>query len=198
MKQEYVYSPLPFSGKISLKKELVVGLDFYSILYKFGLNPSVLPSVFKGMHITCMNKYYKVIGLRNANGGIEAFNEYKGPFTLKAYGVSVIKNHATLRSKECCLFSNVLDYLAYLTLCSIKEFDVPRKCDCIILNHAKNVSAFILECDHYMVLHTFFPLSLIGKTLEKTLTSLYEDRVRSHIQIYSHSTSLLEYLGSLN
>ena len=185
-------------GKISKNSESIIGYEHYGVLHKFGLSPSVLPASFRGMDLVSCNRHYKVIACRNINGGFECFNEYVGLFTLDKDGITVNNVYQSRRSKECCLFTNILDYMSYLTLCSIKSVSLPRYCDCIILNTEKNYNAFNLECDHYQFIHCFFPKYVSGMTLEKTLFTEFKGRIDSYTKQYDNNSSLLEYVSNFN
>lgn len=164
------------------------------MLRDIGILPSSLPEEVYSIDCCSLNRVRHGIGMRNVHGGVEFVSllEMKSPTTLHRKGITLQplkKGHAT----GCCLFSNFIDYLAYLTLLKEDKIPLPKNCDCIILNHHFNLSHFLTESEDYEKVNLFLPNSPAGKVLSKTIM----DRNTAVVDwsgCYVHFQSLRSYV----
>ncbi|MCW4075569.1 hypothetical protein [Segatella copri] len=108
--------------------------------------------------------------MRNVHGGVEfiSLTEMKRPTTIHRKGITLqLSKKGSVAS--CCLFSNFMDYLAYLSLSKDGKIALPKECDCIILNHHFNLSHFLVESEEYEEVNLFLPNSSAGKVLTRTI-----------------------------
>lgn len=139
-------------------------------LQEFGINPSSIPEEVYSIDCSSLNRVWHGIGIRNVHGGVEfiSLTEMKRPTTIHRKGITLqpSKNGSVA---SCCLFSNFMDYLAYLSLSKDGKIALPKECDCIILNHHFNLSHFLVESEEYEEVNLFLPNSSAGKVLTRTI-----------------------------
>ena len=139
-------------------------------LQEFGINPSSIPEEVYSIDCSSLNRVWHGIGMRNVHGGVEfiSLTEMKRPTTIHRKGITLqpSKNGSVA---SCCLFSNFMDYLAYLSLSKDGKIALPKECDCIILNHHFNLSHFLVESEEYEEVNLFLPNSSAGKVLTRTI-----------------------------
>lgn len=97
---------------------------------------------------------------------------------------------ASGRSKCCCLFYSVVDYLCYLKLDSAF---VPSSCDCYVLNDPRNYFRLLLQCDFYDNVYCLFPATQFGGTLFKGICTRHGSRVVDLSPLYGQHPTLLAY-----
>lgn len=139
-------------------------------LQEFGINPSSIPEEVYSIDCSSLNREWHGIGMRNVHGGVEfiSLTEMKRPTTIHRKGITL--QHSKKGSvASCCLFSNFMDYLAYLSLSKDGKIALPKECDCIILNHHFNLSHFLVESEEYEEVNLFLPNSSAGKMLTRTI-----------------------------
>lgn len=101
------------------------------------------------------------------------------------------------RSKDCCVFADVLDYLAYRHLTNENQADgFPRSCDCVVLNDPRNFLKLLLRCDVYDHIYCFFPDTIAGKTMEETLIERKGAHAESMTYLYDGYVTLFAYSTS--
>ena len=124
-------------------------------LQEFGINPSSIPEEVYSIDCSSLNRVWHGIGMRNVHGGVEfiSLTEMKRPTTIHRKGITLQPSKKGSVA-SCCLFSNFMDYLAYLSLSKDGKIALPKECDCIILNHHFNL---------------FLPNSSAGKVLTRTI-----------------------------
>lgn len=99
-----------------------------------------------------------------------------------------------VKCKSCCLFADVLDYLAYICLSGkTRKDDIPRNCDSIVLNDPRNFLKMLISCDIYDHIYCFFPDTVTGKTMEKTILRRFDPRAVSMSYLYESQVTLYEY-----
>ena len=105
-------------------------------LQEFGINPSSIPEEVYSIDCSSLNRVWHGIGMRNVHGGVEfiSLTEMKRPTTIHRKGITLQPSKKGSVA-SCCLFSNFMDYLAYLSLSKDGKIALPKECDCIILNH---------------------------------------------------------------
>lgn len=115
-------------------------------LQEFGINPSSIPEEVYSIDCSSLNRVWHGIGMRNVHGGVEfiSLTEMKRPTTIHRKGITLQPSKKGSVA-SCCLFSNFMDYLAYLSLSKDGKIALPKECDCIILNHHFNLSHFLVE-----------------------------------------------------
>lgn len=139
-------------------------------LQEFGINPSSIPEEVYSIDCSSLNRVWHGIGMRNVHGGVEfiSLTEMKRPTTIHRKGITLqLSKKGSVAS--CCLFSNFMDYLAYLSLSKDGKIALPKECDCIILNHHFNLSHFLVESEEYKEVNLFLPNSSAGKVLTRTI-----------------------------
>ena len=139
-------------------------------LQEFGINPSSIPEEVYSIDCSSLNRVWHGIGMRNVHGGVEfiSLTEMKRPKTIHRKGITLQPSKKDSVA-SCCLFSNFMDYLAYLSLSKDGKIALPKECDCIILNHHFNLSHFLVESEEYEEVNLFLPNSSAGKVLTKTI-----------------------------
>ena len=139
-------------------------------LQEFGINPSSIPEEVYSIDCSSLNRVWHGIGMRNVHGGVEfiSLTEMKRPTTIHRKGITLqLSKKGSVAS--CCLFSNFMDYLAYLSLSKDGKIALPKECDCIILNHHFNLSHFLVESGENEEVNLFLPNSSAGKVLTRTI-----------------------------
>lgn len=139
-------------------------------LQEFGINSSSIPEEVYSIDCSSLNRVWHGIGMRNVHGGVEfiSLTEMKRPTTIHRKGITLqLSKKGSVAS--CCLFSNFMDYLAYLSLSKDGKIALPKECDCIILNHHFNLSHFLVESEEYEEVNLFLPNSSAGKVLTRTI-----------------------------
>lgn len=139
-------------------------------LQEFGINPSSIPEEVYSIDCSSLNRVWHGIGMRNVHGGVEfiSLTEMKRPTTIHRKGIT-LQPSKKVSVASCCLFSNFMDYLAYLSLSKDGKIALPKECDCIILNHHFNLSHFLVESEEYEEVNLFLPNSSAGKVLTRTI-----------------------------
>lgn len=139
-------------------------------LQEFGINPSSIPEEVYSIDCSSLNRVWHGIGMRNVHGGVEfiSLTEMKRPTTIHRKGITLQPSKKGSVA-SCCLFSNFMDYLAYLSLSKDGKIALPKECDCIILNHHFNLSHFLVESEEYEEVNLFLPNSSAGKVLTRTI-----------------------------
>ena len=139
-------------------------------LQEFGINPSSIPEEVYSIDCSSLNRVWHGIGMRNVHGGVEfiSLTEMKRPTTIHRKGITLQPSKKSSVA-SCCLFSNLMDYLAYLSLSKDGKIALPKECDCIILNHHFNLSHFLVESEEYEEVNLFLPNSSAGKVLTRTI-----------------------------
>ena len=129
-----------------------------------------------GVEVKFQNRIYHGFGYYNANKGLEVVSRELGCISLPTAGITILPAEKRRGRGSCCLFSNILDFLAFQNI--LTDWDNPirdmlltaRKCDCIILNSAENFISLMLESDRYEKVNCMFPNDTYGRTLWKTLS----------------------------
>ena len=139
-------------------------------LQEFGINPFSIPEEVYSIDCSSLNRVWHGIGMRNVHGGVEfiSLTEMKRPTTIHRKGITLQPSKKGSVA-SCCLFSNFMDYLAYLSLSKDGKIALPKECDCIILNHHFNLSHFLVESEEYEEVNLFLPNSSAGKVLTRTI-----------------------------
>lgn len=100
-----------------------------------------------------------------------------------------------MKSKSCCLFFDIFDYLSYSHLVDNYFLSgIPRGCDCIVMNDIRNFITMLLHSDDYDNVYCFFPNTVLGKTMEKTVTTRKKSRVASCSSLFKYCITLYEFV----
>lgn len=181
---EYVAPTICFGSLLKKDK------DF---LERTGICPSSLPMEIYAIDCNCLNRARHGIGMRNIHGGVEfiSLKEMRKPATIHQKGIIVLRQGDST-AKECCLFENFMDYLAYLTLLEEGKMALPRNCDCILLNHPHNLSHFLVESEDYETVNLLLTNTLVGRVIAKTVMDRSADVV-DWSESYVHFQGLRSY-----
>lgn len=115
--------------------------------------------------------------------------------TVEKPGLLTFFNVVGMRSSGCCVFFSTLDYLAYIHLLKhAGRNELPRKCDCIVLNNPKNLWQLLLSVDTYDSIYCFFPDTNVGNVLQSTIIQRDSPRAVGMVRHYAGKTTLAEYV----
>jgi len=167
--------------------------------YQF--DSGVVSRYCRSVYFYCMNHLYTGIGMSNANKGMEFIDgrDFASPGTVGSHGLVVVGNKRR-KTKACALFADIVDFLAYKTMAGMEMPSlacVPEECDCIILCSACNLCAFLDKVENYEKAYCFFPKTVAGETLTKTMAHLYEDGIEDMSRIYDGNGSMAECLKGM-
>lgn len=100
------------------------------------------------------------------------------------------------RSKSCCLFADMFDYLSYIhVLGSTKKHRFPRRTDSFVMNDIRNFLSLMLHSDGYDHIFCFFPHTTLGETMEKTVIQRNQSCAVSMYGLYEGFVNLHEYVN---
>lgn len=161
---------------------------------------SRLPSCLSRVEFLCINKCYQGIGMKNDIGGYEVYNpEYmKHPFSLKTTATITLRPHKPKVESVCCLFYDILDYLAFWELKGMNHFHLPHGATCIIMSHVSNFMHMVVDSDDFDKVYLFFPNTDLGKTISKTLMHRNLRKVKNCDVLYKGHRNLCEFVKELS
>lgn len=121
-------------------------------------------------------------------------------FTIQQPGLVTFPWIKGIVSKQVNLFYDLFDYLAYVFLSSNDEAVVlPTHCDNIVLNDPHNYIDMLLSCIGYDRIYSYFPHTMLGKIMDKTVHDFINDvRVKSMSNYYKDYPTLYEYAKSFD
>lgn len=159
---------------------------------KSGLSMDVVSRYCVGMEFVCLGRFYRGIGFRNVHDGFEFFDGRQSfyPHTVGDPGITVVKAIDGKADQNCLLFCSCLDFLAYKTM----EPEKASVSDSVILNAACNITEFLQHLSQYHKLFCFFPHTLFGDTILKTLIELYDQACVDCSGQYVRNVALFDYL----
>ena len=117
-------------------------------------------------------------------------------FTLEQSGLLTFPFIKGIRSKSCCLFADIADYIAFVRFSGeTSNGQYPKCCDGIVLNDPRNFYSLLSEIENssYESFYCFFPNTVLGKTMEKTIISREEGRAVSMEKLFDGYVSLHEH-----
>ena len=115
-------------------------------------------------------------------------------FTIKQPGLLTFPWVKGIVAKQVNLFADMFDYIAYVFLASNPDAEkLPTLCDNIILNDPRNFTDMMLNSVGYDRIYCFFPHTLSGDTMEKTLLQRIDARVVSLRDYFKDYPTLYEY-----
>lgn len=117
-------------------------------------------------------------------------------FTIKQPGLLTFPWVKGIIAKQVNLFADMFDYIAYVFLASnLKDDNLPTLCDNIILNDPRNFTDMMFNSVGYDRIYCFFPHTLSGDTMEKTLLQRIDSqRVISMRDYYKDYPTLYEFV----
>lgn len=121
--------------------------------------------------------------------------EIASTFTIEQPGLLTFPWIKGIVAKQVNLFADMFDYLAYVFLSTNPDAEkLPTLCDNIVLNDPRNFTDMLLSSVGYDHIYCFFPHTLLGKTIEKTILERFNsDRVMSLGDYYEGYATLYEY-----
>ena len=152
------------------------------MLESVGFPQDVVPKTqMKHVELLCHNRICHGVGIKNKHGGMEFFSSdlpMTLPITIDEPGTVCIPFKKAIRCKQCCLFVDLFDYLAYKTLL-LKEQGrgLPERCDCIVLNDYRNLMDLLLDIEYYEHVSCCFPTSQTGKVLATTVMRRFKKSI---------------------
>ena len=116
-------------------------------------------------------------------------------FTIKQPGLLTFPWVKGIVAKQVNLCADMFDYIAYVFLASNLDAEkLPTLCDNIILNDPRNFTDMMLNSVGYDRIYCFFPHTLSGDTMEKTLLQRIDARrVISLRDYYKDYPTLYEF-----
>lgn len=146
-----------------------------------------------------LNKAYRIKCLRFLYGEVIYYTSpsYTLPLvvntiTIGDFNVICCPFNEFVRSRSCCLFTDLMDYLAFKTLLYKGGLHLPSDSDCLIMNSLNNFVNMMIDSDLYERVYCFFPCDEVSKTMEKTLISRRADSVKT-FSFYQHYLRLFDY-----
>ncbi len=116
--------------------------------------------------------------------------------SIDKQGVSFFPKFEGITTLHVCLFASFIDYLAYKTLCADERLSQRLgliKCDCIVMNNPSNFIQMMIDSDGYDVVHCFFPNTISGEVMERSIMSRNPHGV-SETHIYAEVGCLYNYV----
>lgn len=116
---------------------------------------------------------------------------------LKDFGYLFLSYGKGEISKNCCLFFDFADYIAFLSIQKkiISFFSEPY--DCFILHHVSNFVSMVASTDDYSNIYMYFPNNDTGKTIAKTIKQRNPKHVHNCSSLYASDKTLHEYCNRL-
>ena len=162
----------PCINKAKVKNERMLDYKSEELLRSEDIDPSSAPITPKKVEIVHLNRLYSGIGIRNINGGLEYFSKQTGAVTIGRPGLLSVRKRKGLRSRQCCIFGNIMEYLRSASSPNQYQTAIIKENDCIVLNDFQNIEFFFRTCKKYEKTYSFLSETLTGQTIEKTLVSL--------------------------
>lgn len=166
------------------------------LLESMGFNSQCLPPLMKCGEILYLNRIIRGVGIRNTQGGMEFFSSdisHRNFNTVGSLGVVFLPLKPDARTRSCCLFADMFDCLAYLSMLQEEGGSTfPHHCDCYVMNDVRNYVPMMLDVVNYGRIHCFFPNNEWGQVMTATFTKR-NARSRSESERYLDYESLYDY-----
>ena len=167
------------------------------LLESLGFDPHCLPSSMKSCEVLFLNRIIRGVGIRNTQGGMEFFSRdisLRHFNTVGQLGVVSLPIKPNKKTETCCLFADMFDYLAYLTLLQDdRGATLPCHCDCYVMNDVRNYIPMMLDVVNYERVHCFFPNNDWGQVMTATFI-MKNSRSGSESRRYLDYEYLYDYL----
>ena len=136
----------------SVYRELPMDSRGEAFLSELGIVIRHFPPCLKLVEVTSLNVIYRGIGIRNIRGGTEFYcpELLLHPFTVRKPGLTVAPRIEGRRSSTCCLFTDLLDYLSYLTFLDMHGTPIPEG-DCIFMSSIRHFIEMVPYCKHLLL-----------------------------------------------
>lgn len=182
----------------NVHREYALDLKGRELLNEEGILMSQLPRALKTVEIIALNVMYYGIGIRNLKGGMEFYSTSlsKTPVTVRRSGITYIPRVEGHRSDNCCLFSDFMDYLSFLSLRDRHQVILPD-CDCLIMSSISNFMQMLHDCKKYDRVYCFFPNTTYGKTLFLTVNGCVKRTVKDYSEKYKGFPTIHQYIKNL-
>lgn len=182
----------------NVQKEHTLDMGGRLLLNEEGILAPSLPSALKTVQITALNVVYYGIGIRNGKGGMEFYSSSlsNAPVTVRRPGITYIPRVEGHRSDNCCLFSDFMDYLSFLTLRDKHRMALPD-CDCLIMSAISNFMQMLHDCKKYDRVYCFFPNTVYGKTLFLTVNGAAKRSVKDCSELYKGIPNIHQYIKNI-
>ena len=170
-------------------------------LLRMNIAREVIDRYCGGIEFDCMNCVVHAVCMKNLNGGLEIYSDLycQSPVTFGKNGITFIKGKPSKKAKDeaqdrhLLLFADFVDFFAYESLHGRIFKEIPDWSDVLILNQAANLNALLSRLGDYDHLNLLLPLSIAGRTLSKTIESLYGAFARNCSGIYSCFPCLADF-----
>ena len=182
----------------NVHREYTLDVKGRELLNAEGILVSQLPRVLKTVEITALNAIYYGIGIRNLKGGMEFYSDAlsETPVTVRRSGITYIPRVEGHRSDNCCLFSDFLDYLSFLSLRDRHQVSLPD-CDCLIMSSISNFMQMLHDCKKYDRIYCFFPNTYYGRTLFLTVNGCVKRSVKDYSEKYKGFPNIHQFIKDI-
>lgn len=175
---------------------------FNNLAEELCINPEAISHEISTGTVTVLGINMNGLCVQNVNGGYEFYNsEYmEEPATLIHPGTTIILTKQNQKSRHCCIFLSLLDYLAYRNLqyeAALPE-ELSHPCDCFIIGDESNLIDAMLDTDTYGKVFCMFPRHLIGKTITQTFIYRNPNMYIDVSDFYQDYCSLFDYNKNIN
>ena len=183
---------LAFEHARHIKVNGLITSNDETFINKSGLDLKVVSRYCVGMEFVCLGRFFRGIGFRNNHEGFEFFDGRQSfyPHTVGTPGITIIKADVEGSNQDCLLFCSCLDFLAYKTM----EPEKASVSDSVILNAACNFMEFLQNLSQYHKFFCFFPHTIFGDTILKTLVGLFDNACVDCSGQYVRSVALFDSL----
>ena len=166
-----------------------------------GISLDVIPYTMSSVEAVWMNKVYRGIAIKNRLNGLELFSTrlpITRPITVGHRALLYYPQAKGHHTKACNLFSDFLDYYAFLTL-QQKKWGGIHLChyDCMVMGDLWTFMSLIEESRCYEFVNCYFPNDDFGKTMERTALWRLKKKVFSQRYLYEKYTDLRDLLKHL-
>ena len=170
------------------------------VLNSIGINAKSCMTGLLSIDLYTSSGYESGIGMATVNRGFEFLNKktMQQHFGLIRSGHVFIEGRSHKALRDCCVFYDMHDYLAYLAINQSSPLYLPRDADCFILCEARNYFDLAIDTDEYVNIYTFFPNTDFGKSLMMTLRSRNPGHVLNCDVYYGGYKTLHDYYQDLN
>nr|WP_297934957.1 hypothetical protein [uncultured Lachnoclostridium sp.] len=170
------------------------------IYYELGFKDEDIPFSLVNVNVLRAGTVISGIGVENPQGGVEFVS---ADFTRPSYSIGEISplrlycNDKYNRTETCCVFYDILDYLAYIFIRKIHMFGVPNDADCFIMSSSKNYHQLVVETDVYKKILLFLPKDVFGRTMSLSIQKRNPTHVINCDFYYGNLTNLFDFMKTI-